>query len=182
MGAENYYDCLGVDRQATTTEIKKAYREMMRKWHPDANPDRREMAERMSKALNEAYSILGNSERRRDYDRLMGFLEEQDISRELSAEHFWRTLKKASSALAGIRDEVPVLYQMFKDGITGSYHFTPPTLGLLAGVLAYLLSAFDLIPDFLPLLGFTDDAAFLTMVLNHLQEEVFRYKAAKKGA
>lgn len=179
---QNYYDCLGVDKLATATEIKQAYRAMMRKWHPDANPDRRELAEEMSKAINEAYSILGNSVNRREYDRLMGFIDTHDLPGEIKAKDFWEKLKKASSALAGIKDEAPILFQMFKGGITASYHFTPATLGLLAGVLAYLISTFDLLPDFLPFIGFTDDAAFLTMTLNHLKEEVLHYKAWRKGA
>ncbi|HEY8345180.1 MAG TPA: DnaJ domain-containing protein [Bacillota bacterium] len=179
---ENYYDCLGVDKLATAAEIKQAYRAMMRKWHPDANPGRRELAEERSKAINEAYSILGNSVKRREYDRLMGFLDTHDLPEEIKPDDFWRKLKKASSALAELKDETIILFQMFKDGITGSYHFTPATLGLLAGVLTYLISTFDLLPDFLPLIGFTDDAAFLTMIINHLKEEILHYQIWRKGA
>lgn len=66
--AKNYYDILGVDRSATTEEIKKAFRKLARETHPDANPDDPE-AEARFKLAAEAYEVLSNPERRRRYDR-----------------------------------------------------------------------------------------------------------------
>lgn len=63
----DYYEILGVDRNATEEEIKRAYRRLARQHHPDANPDDPE-AERKFKEVAEAYSVLSDPARRRDYD------------------------------------------------------------------------------------------------------------------
>lgn len=63
----NYYETLGVDRKASQEEIKKAYRTLSKKYHPDLNNGDKE-SEAKFKEVNEAYSILGNEERRQKYD------------------------------------------------------------------------------------------------------------------
>ena len=63
-----HYDILGVSKQATEAEIKKAYRSMARKYHPDQNPDDAE-AEAKFKEVANAYEVLGDPERRQRYDR-----------------------------------------------------------------------------------------------------------------
>ena len=63
----DYYEVLGVTREASETEIKKAYRRLARSHHPDANPGD-ENAEERFKELTEAYEVLSNSEARRAYD------------------------------------------------------------------------------------------------------------------
>lgn len=64
----DYYEVLGVDRNASADEIKKAYRKMAKKYHPDLNPDNKE-AEEKFKEVNEAYSILSDSEKKARYDQ-----------------------------------------------------------------------------------------------------------------
>ena len=66
--AKNYYEILGVERSATTEEIKKAFRRVARETHPDANPNDPE-AEARFKLAAEAYEVLSNPERRRRYER-----------------------------------------------------------------------------------------------------------------
>ncbi len=67
MATRDYYDVLGVDRDASDTEIKKAYRKMALKYHPDKNPGD-ETAERHFKEAAEAFEILSDSEKRKIYD------------------------------------------------------------------------------------------------------------------
>lgn len=68
MTDQDYYELLGVDRGAEKSAIKKAYRKMAMKYHPDKNPDDAE-AEEMFKAVNEAYQVLSDDEKRSIYDR-----------------------------------------------------------------------------------------------------------------
>src|SRR3954451_17802704 len=62
----DYYEVLGVDRQASETEIKKAFRRVARQLHPDTNPDPE--AEEQFKEAAEAYEVLSDAERRQLYD------------------------------------------------------------------------------------------------------------------
>src|ERR671921_2436259 len=64
----DYYEVLGVERGASETEIKKAFRRLARQLHPDANPDDPD-AEEHFKELAEAYEVLSDAERRRTYDQ-----------------------------------------------------------------------------------------------------------------
>lgn len=65
---KDYYKILGVDRNATEEEVKRAYRRLARKYHPDLNPGNKE-AEEKFKEINEAYSVLIDPEKRMQYDR-----------------------------------------------------------------------------------------------------------------
>ncbi|KAJ8272523.1 hypothetical protein GJAV_G00090180 [Gymnothorax javanicus] len=64
-----YYHVLGVQKNATPDDIKKAYRKLALKWHPDKNPGNKEEAERKFKELSEAYEVLSDEHKRDIYDR-----------------------------------------------------------------------------------------------------------------
>ncbi len=74
MAQRDYYDVLGVRRNASEADIKKAYRRLARKYHPDINPGDKK-AEEKFKQLQEAYNVLSDAEKRRVYDRV-GFYKE----------------------------------------------------------------------------------------------------------
>jgi curved DNA-binding protein len=65
---KDYYQILGVSRNASADEIKKAYRKLARKYHPDLNPNNSE-AEKRFKDINEAHEILSDPDKRRTYDQ-----------------------------------------------------------------------------------------------------------------
>lgn len=68
MEYKDYYDILGVKRDATEAEIKSAYRKLARKYHPDVNKTKE--AESKFKDINEAYEVLGDKQKRQRYDSL----------------------------------------------------------------------------------------------------------------
>ncbi len=68
MAFIDYYKILGVDKKASDKEIKKAYRKLARKYHPDLNPDDK-TAEKKFKEINEANEVLSNAENRKKYDK-----------------------------------------------------------------------------------------------------------------
>ena len=67
MSFIDYYKLLGIDKSATEDDIKKAYRKLARKYHPDLNPNDKE-AERKFKEINEANEVLSDPEKRKKYD------------------------------------------------------------------------------------------------------------------
>src|SRR3982751_2588989 len=67
--AKDYYQILGVDRKADAEELKKAYRKLAMKWHPDQNKDNAAEAEEKFKEINEAYDVLKDEQKRAAYDQ-----------------------------------------------------------------------------------------------------------------
>jgi curved DNA-binding protein len=69
MEYQDYYKVLGVERNSTTKDIRKAYRRLARQYHPDVNPGNKE-AEEKFKQINEAYEVLSDDDKRKKYDQL----------------------------------------------------------------------------------------------------------------
>ena len=65
---KDYYKILGVDKNADKKTIKKAYRKLALKWHPDKNIDNKEVAEEKFKEISEAYQVISDPEKKRRYD------------------------------------------------------------------------------------------------------------------
>ena len=89
---KDYYEILGVSKTASTDEIKKAYRKLALKYHPDRNKEKPE-AERKFKEISEAYAVLSDPEKRKEYDRFgsEGFhqkFSEEDIFRNFDFSKF----------------------------------------------------------------------------------------------
>jgi len=69
MPRKDYYRILGVPKTASEDDIKKAYRKLAMQWHPDRNPGKEKESNEKFKEINEAYGVLGNPEKRKQYDQ-----------------------------------------------------------------------------------------------------------------
>jgi curved DNA-binding protein len=138
--AQNYYSVLGVDKNATQDEIKKAFRKQAKRYHPDANPNDPQAEERF-KEINEAYETLGDPEKRRQYDMFghdyarqgaggpppgyggmggMGSMSAEDLQDILNSfMNFGRTSQRGRSPLRGQDIEQPVQISLYE-----AYHGT----------------------------------------------------------
>ena len=65
---KDFYEILGVKKDATKEEIRKAYKKLALKWHPDKNPENKKEAEEKFKEIAEAYSVLSDPDKRKEYD------------------------------------------------------------------------------------------------------------------
>ena len=68
MSKRDYYDVLGVNKKASSQDIKSAYRKLAKKYHPDTNPGDKK-AEQLFKEVTEAYNVLSDEEKRKLYDQ-----------------------------------------------------------------------------------------------------------------
>ncbi|TET13451.1 MAG: J domain-containing protein [Dehalococcoidia bacterium] len=70
MSIEDYYQVLGINRDASQEEVKRAFRSLALRYHPDHNPHDQKQAEERFKEINEAYEALNDEDKRRRYDYL----------------------------------------------------------------------------------------------------------------
>jgi curved DNA-binding protein len=89
--AEDYYKTLGIDRSSSADEIKKAYRKLALKFHPDRNPGNKE-AEEQFKKISEAYAVLSDQEKKKQYDTFGS----QAFSQKFSQEDIFRNFDFSS--------------------------------------------------------------------------------------
>lgn len=97
----DYYEVLGVDRNADDATLKRAYRKLAKKYHPDTNPGDKD-AEAKFKEASEAYAVLSDPDKRRQYDQFGHSAFENgaggaggfDFSRYGYGRHFWRHIRR----------------------------------------------------------------------------------------
>ena len=172
----NYYQLLGVDPKADPAEIKQAYRNKLKQWHPDKNIDRVNEAEEATKILNQAFYTLNDPDRRRQYDRVLQYTRGKDFGQVLDATAFWRKVEKASPVLKQILNNLKSLYGLFVDSVKGNYKLHPAITGIIGAGLLYFIIPLDLIPDYIPIAGLLDDFVVLSTIINSLQKELAEYR------
>ena len=175
----NYYEMFGIDPQADSAEVKRAYYNQLKIWHPDKNADRLAEAEETTKILNQAYSVLSDAERRKQYDRMLRFTKGKDFGTILNEKQFWDKVEKSSPVLKRIIKDLKYLYTLFVDSIKGRYKLHPAITGIIGGGLLYFIVPLDLIPDYIPIVGLLDDFAVLSAIIHSLQDELAEYRKFK---
>ena len=176
----NYYELLEIDPATVPEEVRQAYLKKIKEWHPDINPERIEKAEEMTKVLNQAYHILGDPEKRKNFDRMLKFTRGKEFGEFINDEAIRNKINKAYPALKKVLENVRELYALFKDSVKGNYKLHPANVAMIGGGLLYFLLPVDLIPDFIPLVGYLDDLAVLTTIMNSLKGEINEYQAWKE--
>ena len=107
---------------------------------------------------------------------------DEDANPEKVAQAKDETLNKVKnvSVLAGLLDNIRTAYDLVSDFVTGRYKgVSKSTIMLLAGGLAYLALPIDLVPDFIPVAGWMDDAAVLGWIFTRCADEFKKYKKFK---
>jgi len=176
----NYYKLLGIDPKADQQTVKQAYLAKIKEWHPDKNPGCADEAEEKTKALNQAYHILGDPEQRKNYDRMLRYTSGKDFNKYINDEAIRDKINKAYPALKSALKNVRVLYALFKDTVNGKYKLPPASVAMIGGGLLYFILPADLIPDFIPAIGYLDDLAVLTTIMNSLNTEIRKYRIWKE--
>ncbi len=176
----NYYALLEIDPKAEPRKVKQAYLDQVKLWHPDKNPGRVAEAEEKTKVLNQAYQILGDAERRKNYDRMLRFTRGKDYSEFINDEAIRNKMNKAYPSLKKVLENVRELYALFKDSVKGNYKLHTANVAMIGGGLLYFILPADLIPDFIPLVGYLDDLAVLTTIMNSLKGEINAYRSWKE--
>jgi curved DNA-binding protein CbpA len=177
----DYYELLGIELKAEPEEIKRAYRKKLKEWHPDKNPHRKEEAEEVTKTLNIAYGILSDPEQRKNYNRILRYSKGKPFQQYVNDGSFSKKIKKASNVFKNILQDVQELYSLFNDAVKSRYKLHPMNLGIIGGGLVYFIIPTDLIPDFIPFIGFIDDMTILTTIINALREELAKYRSWKRS-
>jgi DnaJ-class molecular chaperone len=113
MNYKDYYQVLGVAKNASEKEIKSAYRRLARKWHPDANPKNPKEAEEKFKDIAEAYEVLGDPEKRKKYDVLGS--DWQRVSQQAEAQRRYRSQQEAEDAFGSFGGGAPSGFSDFFD-------------------------------------------------------------------
>lgn len=118
---EDYYKILGVEKTASAEDIKKAYRKLALKWHPDKNPNNKSAEEKFKK-ISEAYAVLSDPEKRKEYDmfgsadQFRQHYSQEDIFRGFDINDILRSFGFGDFAGTGTRT--------FKTGRAGGFTYT----------------------------------------------------------
>ena len=101
--SNNYYDILGISKGANDKEIKKAYKKMAVKWHPDKHqePKKKEEAEKKFKEISNAYTVLGDENKRREYD-MFGTVQGEGDDMNIRSDIMEQLFKNLFSGMGGM--------------------------------------------------------------------------------
>jgi uncharacterized membrane protein YkvA (DUF1232 family) len=111
---------------------------------------------------------------------MLRYTEGKDFNEYINDEAIRDKLDKAYPTLKTALKNVRLLYALFKDTVNGKYKMPPASVAMIGGGLLYFILPADLVPDFIPAIGYLDDLAVLTTIMNSLHKEISDYRIWKK--
>jgi uncharacterized membrane protein YkvA (DUF1232 family) len=117
-----------------------------------------------------------------EYEKHRKKTEEYINDREKTRNLLEQATKKAKKQgpLDKIWDDIQLMFGLLGDWLSGTYKVSTGTILAILGAVIYFVTPIDAIPDFIPVLGWMDDAAVFTLVINQIRAELDRYKAWKR--
>lgn len=126
-------------------------------------------------------SKIDNETIKKEHKKLQDDFEEEDIDDVLEDEDAIKSKFENKGKLQRYLDDAIILFSLLKDYANGNYREVPfNVIAAIGGALLYVLSPIDLIPDFIPIIGYLDDAAVVAFCLNLIEKDLISYKIWKK--
>lgn len=123
----NYYEILGVNREATIQEIKKAYKKLAKKWHPDLNRDNIKVAEEKMKEINVAYTTLSDEVARIDYNKKLDAESKKSSSRTGATSSAQSETPRTSRKTTTENSSAKIDFQDMQSSFESFFGFNPHT-------------------------------------------------------
>ena len=126
-------------------------------------------------------SKIDNETIRKEHKKRQENFEEEDVHDVLEDEEAIKSKFENKGKLQRYLDDAKILFSLLKDYANGTYREVPfNVVAAIGGALLYVLSPIDLIPDFIPIIGYLDDAAVIAFCLNLIEKDLISYNIWKK--
>ena len=120
---------------------------------------------------------------KKEHKKRQDDFEEEDVHNVLEDEEEIKSKFENKGKLQRYVDDAQLLFNLLRDYANGNYREVPfNVVAAIGGALLYVLSPIDLIPDFIPIIGYLDDAAVVAFCLNLIEKDLISYKVWKRNA
>ncbi|HKL36744.1 MAG TPA: YkvA family protein [Salegentibacter sp.] len=125
-------------------------------------------------------SKIDNETIKEEHQKRQENFEEEDVNNVLEDEEEIKSKFESKGKLQRYVDDAQLLFNLLRDYANGNYKEVPfNVVAAIGGALLYVLSPIDLIPDFIPIVGYLDDAAVIAFCLNLIEKDLISYKVWK---
>lgn len=127
-------------------------------------------------------SLFSKENAEEEHNKRQKKFKKKDINKVIAEEEKIKAKFENKGTLSRYFGDVQILFSMVRDYANGSYREMPwNIIASVGGALLYVLSPIDIIPDFIPVIGYLDDAAVVAFCLNLIEKDLAAYKVWKEG-